>query len=160
MEKVNNFIRKVNLELSRKLKVIPLSEVAKRFLIDSNAKFFSACSEDTHSNTWGLFIEKSHGKYKIVRWRQIWAEEDDADINEEKVQVTSDYRKVMEAINDAIDDTYGYDCWWAKDSHHCNVDWEVIKSPNDLYDDSEEVDCGELPKGFEPLEAVPETLSI
>lgn len=164
MEKVNSFIRRVNLELSRKLKVIPLSEVAKRFLIDDNAKYFDAISEDSHSNEWGLFIEKVHGKYKIVHWSHTWSDdawnnEEDADISEERVQITSDYRKVIKAINDAIGD-YGYDCWWAKDSHHNNVDWEVIRDPSDLYDDEEEIDVGELPEGFEPLESVPEEIKL
>lgn len=168
MEKVNSFIRRVNLELSRKLKVIPLSEVAKRFLIDGNAHYFDACSEDSHSNEWGLFIEKVHGKYKIIHWSHTWSDEawnneEDADISEEKVQVTSDYRKVIKAINGAIGD-YGYDCWWAKDAHHCNVNWQVISDPSDLYDDEEEIDCGELPEGFEPvneeLEPVPEEIKL
>lgn len=160
MEKVNAFIRRVNLELSRKLKVIPITEVAKRFVIDGNAKYFSACSEDTHSNTWGLFIEKNHGKYRIVRWSNYWNEETEEETGKEKVSVTSDYRKVIKAINGAIDDEWGYDCWWAKDAHHCNVDWEVIKDPSDLYDDEETIDVGELPKGFEPLESVPEEIAI
>lgn len=165
MEKVNAFIRRVNLELSRKLKVIPPSEVAKRFLIDSNAVFFDACSEDSHSNEWGLFIEKKHGKYKIVRWSHTWSDEawnneEDADITEEKVQVTSDYRKVVRAINGAINGDYGYDCWWIKDAHHTNVDWEVINNSSDLYDDEEEIDIGELPEEFEPLENVPEEIEV
>lgn len=165
MEKVNSFIRRVNLELCRKLKVIPITEVAKRFLIDGNAKYFDAISEDTHSNEWGLFIEKTHGKYRIVRWSHKWSDEaweneEDADISTEKVQVTSDYRKVIRLINAAIDEDYGYDCWWAKDAHHTNVDWQVIGNPDDLYDDEEEIDCGELPEGFEPLEAVPEEINI
>lgn len=160
MQKVNNFIRKVNLELSRKLKVIPITEVAKRYLIDSNAKYFSACSEDSHSNTWGLFTEKNNGKYRIVHWSNYWNEENGQETGEEKVQVTSDYRKVIAAINDAIDDDYGYDCWWIKDAHHTNVDWEVINNSSDLYDDEEEIDCGELPEGFEPLEAVPEEIKL
>lgn len=160
MEKVNSFIRRVNLELSRKLKVIPITEVAKRYLIDSNAKYFSACSEDTHSNTWGLFIEKVHGKYRIVHWSNFWNEETGEETGKEKAFVTSDYRKVEAAINAAIDDDYGYDCWWAKDAHHTNVDWEVIRNSGDLYDESGEIDCGELPEGFEPLEAVPEEISI
>lgn len=160
MKNPNTFIRELNLKLCRKTKIVPLPEVAKRFLIDGNAKYFSACSEDTHSNTWGLFVEKNHGKYKIVRWSQIWDEEDGEETSKEKVQVTSDYRKVVIAINGAIDDDYGYDCWWAKDAHHTNVDWEVIRDPSDLYDDEETVDCGELPEGFEPLEAAPEEISI
>ena len=161
MEKVNAFIRRVNLELSRKLKAIPITEVAKRFLIDGNAKYFDACSEDSHSNEWGLFIEKKHGKYKIVRWSHTWSDEEDGeDSTSEKVQVTSDYRKVVKAINGAIDTDYGYDCWWIKDSHHCNVNWEVIRDPSDLYDDEEEIDVGELPEGFEPLESVPEEIEI
>ena len=160
MKKVNSFIRSVNLALCRKLRVIPLNEVGKRFVIDGNAKYFSACSEDTHSNEWGLFIEKSHGKYKIVRWSQIWDEEDGEETSKEKVQVTSDYRKVMAAINGAIDDDYGYDCWWAKDAHHTNVDWEVINNSSDLYDGEEEIDVGELPEGFEPLENVPEEIKL
>ena len=161
MEKVNAFIRRVNLELSRKLKAIPITEVAKRFLIDGNAKYFDACSEDSHSNEWGLFIEKKHGKYKIVRWSHTWSDEEDGeDSTSEKVQVTSDYRKVVKAINGAIDTDYGYDCWWIKDSHHCNVNWEVIRDPSDLYDDSEEIDVGELPEGFESLESVPEEIEI
>jgi hypothetical protein len=168
MEKVNSFIRRVNLELARKLKVIPITEVAKRFLIDGNAKYFDAISEDSHSNEWGLFIEKVRGKYKIVHWSHTWSDdawnnEEDADISEEKVQVTSDYRKVIKAINGAIDDEFGYDCWWAKDSHHTNVDWEVIRDPSDLYDDTEEVDVGELPEGFKPveeLEPVPEEIKL
>lgn len=160
MEKVSIFIRKTNLKLCRKLKVIPITEVAKRFVIDNNAKYFSACSEDTHSNTWGLFIEKVQGKYRIVCWSSIWNEEIEDSIDKEKVQITSDYRKVIKAINGAIDDDFGYDCWWAKDAHHCNVDWEVIKNPEDLYDDTEEVDVGELPEGFEKLEPVPEEITI
>lgn len=160
MEKVNAFIRRVNLELSRKLKVIPITEVAKRFVIDGNTKYFSACSEDTHSNTWGLFIEKVHGKYRIVHWSNFWNEETGEETGKEKVQVTSDYRKVIRSINGAIDDDYGYDCWWAKDAHHTNVDWQVVRDPSDLYDDEEEVDCGELPEGFEPLEAVPEEIKL
>jgi hypothetical protein len=160
MEKVSTFIRKLALKLSRKWKVVPLNRVAERFLIDNNAKYFSACSEDTHSNTWGIFIEKVHGKYRIVRWSSIWNEEIEDSIDREKVSVTADYRKVIEAINGAIDDDFGYDCWWAKDAHHTNVDWQVIKDPSDLYDDEEEIDVGELPEGFEKLEPVPETLSI
>ena len=161
MKKVDSFIRFVNLTLSRKLKAIPITEVAKRFLIDGNAKYFDACSEDSHSNEWGLFIEKKHGKYKIVRWSHTWSDEEDGeDSTSEKVQVTSDYRKVVKAINGAIDEDYGYDCWWIKDSHHCNVNWEVIRDPSDLYDDEEEIDVGELPEGFEPLESVPEEIEI
>jgi hypothetical protein len=161
MEKVSNFLRRMNIELSRKTKIVPLPEVAKRFLIDNNAKYFDAVSEDTHSNEWGLFIEKVHGKYRIIRWSHVWSDDEDGeDISKEKVQVTSDYRKVVKAINGAIDDDFGYDCWWAKDVHHCNVDWQVIKDPSDLYDDEEEIDVGELPEGFEKLEPVPETLSI
>jgi hypothetical protein len=163
MEKVSIFIRKTNLKLCRKLKVIPITEVAKRYLIDGNAKYFSACSEDTHSNTWGLFIEKNNGKYRIVHWSNYWNEENGQETSEEKVQVTSDYRKVIKAINAAIDEDYGYDCWWAKDSHHTNVDWEVIRDPSDLYDDTEEVDVGELPEGFKPveeLEPVPEEIKL
>lgn len=160
MKKVNTFIREINLALSRKLKTVPFNYVAKRFVIDNNAKYFSACSEDTHSNTWGLFIEKVQGKYRIVRWSSIWNEEIEDSIDKEKVQITSDYRKVIKAINGAIDDDFGYDCWWAKDAHHCNVDWQVIKDPSDLYDDTEEVDCGELPEGFEKLEPVPEEITI
>ena len=160
MEKVNAFIRRVNLELSRKLKVIPITEVAKRFVIDGNAKYFSACSEDTHSNTWGLFVEKSHGKYRIVHWSNFWNEETGEETGKEKAYVTSDYRKVIKAINGAIDTDYGYDCWWAKDAHHTNVDWQVIRDPSDLYDDEEELDVGELPEGFEPLESVPEEIEI
>lgn len=160
MQKVNNFIRKVNLELSRKLKVIPITEVAKRYLIDSNAKYFSACSEDSHSNTWGLFIEKVSGKYRIVHWSNFWNEETGEETSREKAQVVSDYRKIIKAINAAIDTDYGYDCWWAKDAHHTNVNWEVVSSPSDLYDAEEEIDVGELPEGFEPLEAVPEEIKL
>lgn len=160
MDKVSIFIRKTNLKLCRKLRVIPITEVGKRFIIDGNAKYFSACSEDSSSNTWGLFIEKSHGKYRIVKWSSYWDAETGNEINEEKVQVVSDYRKVVEAINAAIDDDYSYDCWWAKDAHHNNVDWEVIRDPSNLYDDEEEIDCGELPEGFEPLETVPEEIAI
>lgn len=161
MSKADTFIRLVNLKLSRSLKTIPLCEVAKRFVIDSNAKYFEAVSEDTHSNEWGLFIEKIHGKYRIVRWSHVWSnDEDDEDISKEKIQVTSDYRKVVKAINGAIDDDFGYDCWWVKDTHHCNVDWQVIKDPSDLYDDEEEIDVGELPEGFEKLEPVPEEIEV
>lgn len=165
MKNPNTFIRELNLKLCRKTKIVPLPEVAKRFLIDNNAVFFDACSEDSHSNEWGLFVEKKHGKYKIVRWSHTWSDEawnneEDADITEEKVQVTSDYRKVIAAINGAIDTDYGYDCWWIKDAHHTNVDWEVINNSSDLYDDEEEIDCGELPEGFEPLEAIPEEIEV
>lgn len=164
MKNPNTFIREVNLALSRKLKIIPLSEVAKRFLIDSNAVFFDACSENSHSDEWGLFIEKIHGKYKIVYWNHTWSDDEDGeDSTSEKVRVTSDYRKVVAAINDAIavDDTWdGYDCWWIKDKHHTNVDWEVIRNLSDLYDDEETIDVGELPEGFEPLENVPEEITV
>ena len=152
MKKVDSFIRFVNLMLSRKLKAIPITEVAKRFVIDGNAKYFSACSEDSSSNTWGLYIIKKHGKYVINRWRNLW---DDTDTVEEKVSVTSDYRKAVTAINNAIS---SYDCWWVKDAHHCNVNWEVIKNSGDLYD--EEIDMGELPESFEPLESVPEEIKL
>lgn len=160
MKKVNTFIREINLALSRKLKIIPLNYVAKRFLIDGNAKYFSACSEDTHSNTWGIFIEKNHGKYRIVRWSSVWNEKTEDIIDREKASVTSDYRKVLAAIDSAIDDEFGYDCWWAKDAHHCNVDWQVIKDPSDLYDETEEVDVGTLPESFKKLEDTPETITI
>ena len=164
MEKVSTFIRKTNLKLCRQLKVIPITEVAKRFLIDNNAYSFDAMSEDTHSNQWGLYITKKHGKYVINYWRNLW---DDTDIVEEKVSVTSDYRKVITAINNAIgaeDDWSSYDCWWVKDKYLNSVNWEVIKDPSDLYNDEETVDYGELPEGFEPvkeeLEPVPEEIKL
>lgn len=160
MKNPNTFIRELNLKLCRKTKIVPLPEVAKRFLIDNNAVYFDACSEDTHSNTWGIFIEKVQGKYRIVRWSSIWNEKTEDSIDKEKVQVTSDYRKVIAAIDSAIDEDFGYDCWWAKNAHHCNVDWEVISNSSDLYDDEEEVNVGELPEGFEKLEAVPEEIAI
>ena len=160
MKKVDSFIHFVNLTLARKLKVIPITEVAKRFLIDGNAYSFNAMSEDTHSNQWGLYITKKHGKYIINRWRNLW---DDTDIVEEKISVTSDYRKVVTAINSAIgaeDGCSSYDCWWIKNKYLNNVNWEVIRDPSDLYDDEEELDVGELPEGFEPLEAVPEEIEV
>ena len=151
MEKVSPFIRKLNLQYSRKLRFVPLPELAKRFVLDSNAHVFEAMSEDTCSNQWGIVITKSHGKYVIDRWNN-WGDE--------LKRVISDYRKIINLITEAVDDIYGYDVFYVKDAHRKNMDWEIIRDPSDLYDDEEEIDYGELPKGFEPLEAVPETLSI
>ena len=155
MKKVNTFIREVNLKLCRKLRVISPSEAGKRFVIDNNAHSFSALSEDTHANQWGLSIEKWHGKYIINRWSNCW---DDYDIVVERVSVTSDDRKVIKLINAAVDD--GYEAFWIKDKHLNSLKWYIPRETSELYDDEEEVDCGELPQGFEPLEAVPEELAI
>ena len=156
MKKGLPFIRKLNLQYSRKLRFVPLPELAKRFIIDSNAHVFEAFSEDTGANQWGIVITKSKGKYVIDKWSNFW---DDTDVVKETKRVVSDYRKVIDIINDAVSPD-SYDVFFIKDKHRNNVDWQIIRDPSDLYDDEEEADYGELPKGFEPLEAIPETLSI
>lgn len=166
MKKVNTFIREVNLKLCRKLNTVPLCEVAKRFLIDNNAHSFTAVSEDTHANQWGVSIIKNHGKYTITYWKDVWDEQAEDDIVTEKVNVTSDYRKVIVAINDVIGvdaEWNSYDAWSIKDKHLNRVNWDIFRNPSDLYDDEEEINCGELPEGFKPvneLEPVPEEIKI
>jgi hypothetical protein len=152
MKKVNKFIREFYLKHSRKFKHISAECFGTRFITDSNAKSISFETTTSYEICWNLTIVKHNGKYTVTIARM-----DCNDIIYEKSWVTSKDSTIEKLINHEI---LKADAFCVKNKHHEDLGWQVITDPSDLYDDTKEIICGELPEGFEPLDNPPSEISI
>lgn len=152
MKKIHKFIREFNLKNLRKLRHISAEDFGKRFTIDSNAYAIVFNSELTDNSEQEMTIIKSHGKYIITTMHIDWNE-----ILNEKTWSTSKDSIVEKLINNEIKSS---DEYCVKSKHIEDLRWKVIQNPSELYDGEEMINFGELPKGFEPLEPVPEEIAV
>ena len=123
--------------------------LGKRFVIDSNVHFITMYAGDSNTLIYGITISKQHGKYKITKWESEAV--DGGFINHESVRVVSDYRIIVDLINEEYEHA---ETVFIKDKHH-RVSWHVWSEPLNHSED-----WGELPEGFEPLENPPSEISI
>ena len=120
--------------------------LGKRFVIDCNIHFITMCAGDSNTFIQGITIGKLNGKYKITKWESEAV--DGGFIDHKSVRVISDYRIVVNLINEWNE--YA-ETVFIRDRHH-KVSWHVYSEP--------EEDCGELPEGFEKLENIPEEIVV
>lgn len=124
--------------------------LGKRFIIDNNVHTITLFSGDSNSLVYGTTISKQHGKYRICEWESEAV--DNGFINREKVRVVSDYRVVVDLINEEYEHAENT---FIQDKHSHRVPWHVWSEPLNHSED-----WGELPEGFEPLENPPSEIAI
>lgn len=121
--------------------------LGKRFVIDSNVHFITICAGDSNTLIYGITISKQHGKYRICKWESEAV--DNGFIDHESVRIVSDYRIVIDLINEEYEHA---ETVYIHDNHSHRVSWHIYSEPDEDY--------GELPEGFEPLENPPSEISI
>ena len=127
--------------ISRKGNQVDIADFAKRALVDSNVKYVSFFMYNI-GKVRGTTIIKSHGKYYINNW----CNQEEGDQN---IWYASNIRCISrDDIVEKLIKEFHAKCnkYSILDKHLNPIRWEIT--------------YGELPKGFEKLEDIPEEIEV